>query len=488
MGLDVDTFGIIMNGMIFMKNSKKIVTKIEDNTIEDNIVEDVINDNLVLPKFGIEMLKIAIKEQDNDVVQQIIESTQDYSENYMTIISLSIAELCDYYPDFVIKYISCTSIMLTPYYSNRFYNWWNFAAIIDYKWNTFGRVYYYSIWLFYTIFYICYSLASTLEQKSIPVFYFKLIFIISIILGSIFLIFEIRQCLWNYKCYFKDIWNLFVLLFFIILGYAQAFFIVLRSNSINDNNDPRNVATKYDFVNPDGTINNATTMIQDPDSNTNLFNWFPTSLLVVYKLLTSDSGSLSSFTYREHSVMTILLVTFTFFTVIYLMNLFIGLLNIAIDDYNKKEEFLLQKAKIIMEIELFYMLPRQRNNKKWFPDWIYYDIPITEIRKLINAIDNEQTVFNYPPVISKKLRELVVLTDNNKKQTKEIAQELNKLEKQVEQTKEEFTKQNVELKQQIKKLTKQNVELKQQIKNEHTKQNAEFKQRMENIMELLKRD
>ncbi|GBB88772.1 hypothetical protein RclHR1_15370005 [Rhizophagus clarus] len=209
MGLDVDTFGIIMNGMIFMKNSKKIVTKIEDNTIEDNIVEDVINDNLVLPKFGIEMLKIAIKEQDNDVVQQIIESTQDYSENYMTIISLSIAELCDYYPDFVIKYISCTSIMLTPYYSNRFYNWWNFAAIIDYKWNTFGRVYYYSIWLFYTIFYICYSLASTLEQKSIPVFYFKLIFIISIILGSIFLIFEIRQCLWNYKCYFKDIWNLF---------------------------------------------------------------------------------------------------------------------------------------------------------------------------------------------------------------------------------------------------------------------------------------
>jgi hypothetical protein len=44
--------------------------------------------------------------------------------------------------------------------------------------------------------------------------------------------------------------------------------------------------------------------------------------------------------------MTILLVTFTFFTVIYLMNLFIGLLNLAIDDYNKEEEFLLQKAMV----------------------------------------------------------------------------------------------------------------------------------------------
>ena len=44
--------------------------------------------------------------------------------------------------------------------------------------------------------------------------------------------------------------------------------------------------------------------------------------------------------------MTILLFLFTFFTVIYLMNLFIGLLNIAIDDYNKYEEFLLKKAKV----------------------------------------------------------------------------------------------------------------------------------------------
>ncbi|PKY59851.1 hypothetical protein RhiirA4_482957 [Rhizophagus irregularis] len=262
-----------------------------------------------------------------------------------------------------------------------FYNWWNFAAIIDYKWNTFGRVYYYLIWLFYTIFYICYSLASTLEQNSISDFYFKLLFIISIIFASIFLIFEIRYCLWNYKIYFNDFWNLFdvgayllsiitstfwlinkspplwftaisiillsfefllffrvfksfgiyfaimigvaktvfpflVLLFFIVLGYAQAFFIVLRSNSINDDNDPWNIATKYNFINSDGTINNnITTIIQDPDSNTNLFNWFFTSLLAVYNLLTGDSGSLSLFTYREHPTMTILLVTFTFFTV-----------------------------------------------------------------------------------------------------------------------------------------------------------------------------
>ncbi|GBC08630.1 hypothetical protein RclHR1_08270007 [Rhizophagus clarus] len=557
------------------------------------IVEECLNDNLVSSKFGTEMLKAAIKQKRQDIFQQIIESTQDYSENYMTIISLNLVELCDYYPDYIITYISRTSIMLSPY-CRKIGNSKNTSlhshTNIYIKKSNMNNIFFKFISELYnglirhlrtkeeiqTVSFIvpfpqiCVYKAdsknndhknpSTLEQKSIPDSYFKLPFIISITLGSIFLIFEIRQCLWNYKCYFKDIWNLFdvgayllpiiasifwlinksqplwltaisiillsfkfllffrvfesfgiyfaiiigvakkvfpflVLLFFLILGYAQAFFIVLRSNSNNDDNDPRNVATKYDFVNPDGTISNATTMIQDPDSNTNLFNWFPTSLLAVYKLLTGDSGSLSSFTYREHSTMTILLVSFTFFTVIYLMNLFIGLLNLAIDDYNKKEEFLLQKAQIIMEIELFYMLPRQRNNKKWFPDWIYYDIPITEIRKLINAIDNKQTVFNYPPLISKKLRELVVLTDVKKQTKEELAQEL-------KEKMDELTNQNVELKQQMEHINQQMDKFEQQVENimkynkgqqnhlekkiDQTKE--ELTQQLKNILELLKRD
>ncbi|CAG8611230.1 7775_t:CDS:2 [Rhizophagus irregularis] len=649
------------------KHFKPLIEKILKNEFDDSkhsiplpifigisyiynvIIENVINDNLVSPKFGIEMLKIAIKEKHEHAIRYIIESTQDYSENYMTIISLNLVELCDYYPDFIIKYISSTSIMLYPHYwvtenskntslhsytdicikgsnmensyfkpilaiykglirylrveeeiqivsfivpflqiyvyrddsknndhenretekdhdikskiitilkklitglkiimmipnsnsiwnkflykqksilfcnidSNNFYNWWNFAAIVDFKWKTFGKRYYYLIWLFYTIFYICYSLASTLEQKSIPDLYFKLLFTISIIFGSIFLINEIRYFLWDRKIYLNDIWNLFdtgayllpiitsiiwlinkspppwltaisiillsfkfllffrvfksygiyfaivigvagkvfpflVLLFFIVLGYAQAFFIILKSNSINDD-DPRNLPT-------------------------NLFNWFPTSLLAVYNLLTGDSGSLSSFTYRENPTMTILLVTFTFFTVIYLMNLFIGLLNIAIDDYNKEEEYLLQKAQIIMEIELFYMLPWQRKKKEWFPDQIYYDIPLTEVRKLINAIDNKLTVFNYPPIIDKELRKLVVLNNDNKKQDNEEEQN-NKLEKKMDQ----LTKQNVKLKQQMRCIMKYIDSEKEQDSDEDSEkeQNNKLEEQIEQTKEEL---
>ena len=48
--------------------------------------------------------------------------------------------------------------------------------------------------------------------------------------------------------------------------------------------------------------------------------------------------------------MTFLLFVFTFSTVIYLMNLFIGLLNIAIEEYNKDEESLVMKAQVFIII------------------------------------------------------------------------------------------------------------------------------------------
>ncbi|CAB4437896.1 unnamed protein product [Rhizophagus irregularis] len=91
--------------------------------------------------------------------------------------------------------------------SNNLYNWWNFAAIIDFKWNTFGWIYYSLIWFFYSIFYICYTLAST--ALSIADFYRGLLYIITIIFGIIQLSFEIRQCLWRPNKFFTDLWNLF---------------------------------------------------------------------------------------------------------------------------------------------------------------------------------------------------------------------------------------------------------------------------------------
>ena len=101
------------------------------------------------------------------------------------------------------------SILFCNVDTNDFYRWWNFAAIIDFKWRTFGRYYYCLIWLFYTIFSLCFVLASTLDQNSISDSNRKILFIFSIILGLIHLSFEFRQFLWKLKIYIKDFWNLF---------------------------------------------------------------------------------------------------------------------------------------------------------------------------------------------------------------------------------------------------------------------------------------
>src|SRR5205809_3768010 len=93
------------------------------------------------------------------------------------------------------------SVLFCNIDSNNIYKWWNFAAIIDFKWKTFGIYYHFLIWFFYTIFFICFALATTLDLTD---YHRKILFIISIALGFIHLTFEIRQCFWKTQAYFRD--------------------------------------------------------------------------------------------------------------------------------------------------------------------------------------------------------------------------------------------------------------------------------------------
>jgi hypothetical protein len=87
----------------------------------------------------------------------------------------------------------------------------------------------------------------------------------------------------------KTVFPFLIVLFFIVLGFAHAFFITLRSTEVNDDNDPWNLATRYYFANSNEIINDTTTLVQHPDSNTNLFNSFHTSLLAVYNIITGNN-------------------------------------------------------------------------------------------------------------------------------------------------------------------------------------------------------
>ena len=107
-------------------------------------------------------------------------------------------------------------------------------------------------------------------------------------------------------------------------------------------------------------------------------------------------------------------------------------------------------------------------------------MPVDEIRKLINTVDNYRTQFNSPPFapfISKKLRELVEIPELTKPVDKnEIIKLQQEIENKNKQTIDELKQMNDELKQQIK------DELKDELKEQMKEQTNELKK---DIQELL---
>ncbi|CAG8524289.1 36528_t:CDS:2, partial [Racocetra persica] len=184
----------------------------------------------------------------------------------------------------------------------------------------------------------------------------------------------------------------------IVFAFAHSLHILLRPISdysydqpsyTDDVNNPWNLATRYQPILPNGTIENGSSLIETPDANINMFALFSTAIVAVYFMLTGDSSSISSWVLKDNWTLVFLLAIFSFFTTIYLMNLFIGLLGMAIDETNNVESFLHLKGEILAEIELFWMLPYQRRKKNWFPDILYYEASIEELQNFVKKAQNE---------------------------------------------------------------------------------------------------
>ncbi|PKY18723.1 hypothetical protein RhiirB3_492247 [Rhizophagus irregularis] len=250
------------------------------------------------------------------------------------------------------------------------YNTWNGEAIINFKWNTYGKYYYSIIWIGFIALLGCFTAAATIPQQYIDDDIRKKLLIASIVFGFIHLSFEVRQFIYNPLKWVSDFWNIF------------------DNRSINnDPNNPWNMASTYNQIFENGTIDSNPFLIQPPNENTNMFIDFKTSLFATYLFLTGDSGALSNnWSYLNNPPLVILIVLFSLLIVVYLMNLFIGLLSNAIEKNNNRVSYLKLKAQILAEIELFYLLPHQRRWKEWFPEIIYYYANFDDIRKEVKAM------------------------------------------------------------------------------------------------------
>ncbi|PKY55888.1 hypothetical protein RhiirA4_548963 [Rhizophagus irregularis] len=207
----------------------------------------------------------------------------------------------------------------------------------------------------------------------------------------------------------------------IIASFAHAFFLLLHPENLldslkaqnpNDPNNPWTLSNTYNQVNENG---NETLIIQVPSENTNLFYSYPTSLLATYLFLIGNQNSFSPWSPKptiENAILFILMTVFSFIIVIYLMNLIIGLLGDEIKKNNDHALYYVQKAEIIAEIELFYLLPHQRRRRTWFPEIIYYSVSVEKARKHIReAIINGEWKMNDWPEMKQKISMLLSMDD-----------------------------------------------------------------------------
>jgi len=214
---------------------------------------------------------------------------------------------------------------------------------------------------------------------------------------------------------FYRIRSFFIILVLIIASFALSFHNLLIPKDPNalsnpDPNDPNNpwsISGKFNPISGNGTIDPKSSLIQVPEENTNSFTSFFTSLFATYLFLTGDSSSFTQWSPTAgNATVTILMVLFSSFVVIYLMNLLIGVLNIAIEKDIDRATYLVQKAEILAEIELFYPFPFQRRWKRWFPEVIHYRVRIDVVRESVKKaiIDGNWKTDDYPEYKNKVLR------------------------------------------------------------------------------------
>jgi len=138
----------------------------------------------------------------------------------------------------------------------------------------------------------------------------------------------------------RRISSFLIILIIIVASFALSFHLLLipkdpdflSKPDFADPNNPWTLSKKFNQIFEDGSINPKPIIIQAPEESINLFTSYYTSLIVTYLFLTGDSSSLTQWAPTANNTMTMILMSlFSFFIVIYLMNLLIGILNMAIE-------------------------------------------------------------------------------------------------------------------------------------------------------------
>ncbi|CAG8515785.1 3641_t:CDS:2 [Funneliformis mosseae] len=141
--------------------------------------------------------------------------------------------------------------------SRDIYKTMNGEALIIFKWNKYGKLYYSIIWVGFIALLECFTIAATFSEEFIPQNIRKQLLLASTILGFVHLTFEIRQFIYSPLKWVRDVWNILDL---------TAYLLTIE--------DPWNITTTYSNSDQIGSTNPNPFIIQIPDANTNMFSGY----------------------------------------------------------------------------------------------------------------------------------------------------------------------------------------------------------------------
>ncbi|KAF0502925.1 transient receptor potential cation channel subfamily a member 1-like [Gigaspora margarita] len=331
--------------------------------------------------------------------------------------------------------------------NEEFYRYLNGEALLEFKWNTFGRKYYLIIWAIYTVFLLSFIIAATCH-KSISQTSLFILLNITICFGIWHLIFELRQFIYGPLTYMTSSWNILDLaaiisttatsiywlkngssptwaITFSVLFLEIKFILFFRPNKffgIYLAIIMKTVDKVMSFLIIFGLfilvfahtlhllIGSESEISQD--LNTNMFAQFGSAAIAsYYMMITGDSTPISLWVSNENIMIMLLILIVSFFLLIYLMNLFIEILSNLVSNENNYVAYLVLKCEIIEEIELLYMLPHQRRKENWFPYVIFYECVTIKLREHIMDILKDKWSGYEKPYISKNLNDVLLLPE-----------------------------------------------------------------------------
>ncbi|CAB4426456.1 unnamed protein product [Rhizophagus irregularis] len=340
--------------MKILQHYKKIFSKSTlplpnyDSFRLDGWVSNVINNKSSHLKYGVELLKFAIKEHKLELIDDIYKKCMTYfkedlmnNKSFLSIITSTMPLLNEYYPKYILKYTSETNMIIdSSFYTNL-------------SQSLLWTKYHHKLYCIRTKYEDAFSLVYFFAESFIFNFFKKIIMTPTITFMVPYI---------NFVNYSKD-YNWFLEL---IRPQPSSF-----TETINKNI----------YKTSGSIIFGIFLSIQKFCRRTSLFSMFLLS-----------TGTLP-YNWQYDAVNPSIIALFSLPIVVYRMHFLLvelfELFNNAINENNNRVSYLIQKAEILAEIELFYLLPHQRRWQAWFPEVIHYYADADEVQIEIKRLIKE---------------------------------------------------------------------------------------------------